>query len=72
MNRFRVDREGNRVLRNGAYILRENGVIVLAVKRGEFVTWTYDTEGATVWGHYFGPNFSEAEKDYEIRVKRGY
>ena len=64
-------------LPNGATIIaiNYNKGIVLAKSENDFVTWSFDTSrglSTTQLGHYFELDNVEAEKDFDMRVKRGY
>lgn len=64
-------------LRNGGVVLAvkpyvpghsRDGLIVLALCRGEFVTWVSEADGSEAfWGHYFRTDLGKALADFEAR-----
>ena len=47
-------------LNNGATVLKKVDDKVLAIFRGEFVTWTVNDNGDAFWGHYFNNDLDTA------------
>lgn len=58
-------------LPNGAIVLdiREKNceIFILCLWKKEFVSWGYDPQGGTYWGHYF-PSLQEAMADFDKRI----
>jgi len=56
-------------LDNGAVLISSHdpkdgmGLSVLAIFRGEFVTWKMDSNGGCYWGHYHGAALKAAVAD---------
>jgi len=65
---FKKSENGFEKLANGAIILKQEKDVVLALYKGEFVTWRIDEKGNAFWGAYWGRNLEAALANFKGRL----
>lgn len=55
------------ILPNGAIVFAKRPGVVLALYRGDFVTWCIDDEQNCFWGHYFRRDIVAAVASFNKR-----